>query len=345
MAKILTDLHHHDLYRSLQYLFEDRLGYKLYRPIGLEWFAQGYWKIAEVYNNDWQTINQYLSTEQANIPAIHRQNDELIQEGEFYRLGKERAVTFQGFLENDWDYIIASVPAHFETYRIMRDRHKPEAKVICQMGNRFDFPWDNVQNLMASTKKVEVPKDVNAVFYHQEFDLNVFAPEPEPNHQNGYITSFLNLFNRHPDYGIWQELPNHLPGWTFGEFGWEGKDGFLETPELVAGEMNKSCYIFQFKSNGDGFGHVIHNIFACGKVAVVKKQHYMDELAGELMTNNETCLFWDESKPVEWNAKRLQNLTYNDRARIGAQALARFNQVVNYEEETNAVRRFIERCK
>ncbi len=57
---VFTDLHHESLYQSLQLLFEKRLGWRLFRPAGLDWFQKGYWRIAELYNNAPDTISQFL---------------------------------------------------------------------------------------------------------------------------------------------------------------------------------------------------------------------------------------------------------------------------------------------
>jgi len=56
----LYDFHHQDLARSLLYLLENRLGWGLFRQIGLSWFEEGYWDIARVYGNNPDTIRQYL---------------------------------------------------------------------------------------------------------------------------------------------------------------------------------------------------------------------------------------------------------------------------------------------
>ncbi len=46
--RVLADYHHGSLLRSLVMLFEGRLGMELYRPIGLEWFHEGYWAVSEL---------------------------------------------------------------------------------------------------------------------------------------------------------------------------------------------------------------------------------------------------------------------------------------------------------
>ena len=43
MIRILADFHHHALWESLRLVFEERFGWELYRPIGMDWFIEGYW--------------------------------------------------------------------------------------------------------------------------------------------------------------------------------------------------------------------------------------------------------------------------------------------------------------
>jgi len=55
-VRVLADYHHGALYYSFHLLFEERLGFELYRPIGYEWFKRGFWK----YSRNPQVIRQYL---------------------------------------------------------------------------------------------------------------------------------------------------------------------------------------------------------------------------------------------------------------------------------------------
>src|SRR3990167_11563745 len=114
--KVFADEHHQDLAYSLHLLFEHRLGYELYKPIGLEWFEQGYWDIAKPYGNNPGTINQYLEK----------------RTQQFYPDGcPHRLMTLEEFQETDIDIVLASIPDHFETYtRLIKD-HKPNAKLVC----------------------------------------------------------------------------------------------------------------------------------------------------------------------------------------------------------------------
>ena len=59
MSRVLCDFHHSSLLRSLVLLFEERLDMALYRPIGMDWFDEGFWAI----NNQRDTAEQFLKPE------------------------------------------------------------------------------------------------------------------------------------------------------------------------------------------------------------------------------------------------------------------------------------------
>ena len=210
MAKrVLADFHHTGLYLSLHLLFEKRLGWELYRPIGSDWFVEGFFRVAEPYNNDWQTINQFLSVHQQGIPKHMRLNTVDVVENGIYQMGYARGIELQTFKDMEFDYIIGSIPDHYREFTRLRDLYQRKAKVICQVGNQFDFAWDNVRNLMSSTKYTDVPPHINSVFYHQEFPLDIFRYKPVKHSQ--IISSFLHLFHRYSDYKTWKLLEHNFP--------------------------------------------------------------------------------------------------------------------------------------
>ena len=59
MTTLLADYHHHDLWESLELLCA-RLGWTLYRPIGMEWFDAGYWNFERAVHGD-AVAKQYLT--------------------------------------------------------------------------------------------------------------------------------------------------------------------------------------------------------------------------------------------------------------------------------------------
>lgn len=341
MAKVLADFHHTGLYHSLHLLFEERLGMELYRPVGGDWFLEGFWRIAEPYNNHWVTVNQYLSVHQSEIPnePRYRLNKvEKVQNGVYY-IGSHRAIELQTFKEMEFDYIIASIPKHYREFTRLRDLYQPKAKVICQVGNQFDFPFEWVSNILSSTKYENIPLEKNTVFYHQEFPLDIFSFQPISNTRK--ISSFLHLFSQRIDYPLWLELQLKMPEWTFKEYGSQGKESYLQTDMELARAMHDSDIVMHFKEEGDGFGHIVHNVFATGRVLVTKEAYYKGRMAYDLMIDGETCLFWRTDKQTEWNISRIEDA---DLELIGQQAHNRFINVVDYDKEERAVREFLERA-
>ena len=335
--KVLADFHHTGLYLSLQLLFEKRLGMELYRPVGLDWFGEGFWRVAEPYNNDWQTINQYLSIHQEEIPKNRRLNQVAEVENGVYRIGWQRAIELQTFKRMQFDYIVPSIPLHYREFTRLRKLYQPQAKVICQVGNQFDFPWEWASNIMTSTKYVDIPPDKHSIFYHQEFPLEIFAFSRYRNTK--VSSSFLHLFHRRKDYPLWLELPKYFPSeWTFKTYGAEGSEAYLDSDEALAGAMADSDLIFHFKEEGDGFGHIVHNAFAMGRVLVTKKAYYEGRMPFDLMQDGVTCVFWHDDQSIEWNVGRILSLNLPD---IGLQAHNRFNEVVNYPEESDRVAKFL----
>lgn len=341
MVKVLADLHHTGLYYSLHLLFEKRLGMELYRPIGTDWFAEGFWRIAEPYQNDWQTVNQYLSIHQAGIPEFMRLNAVGDIKNGVYEIGWQRAIELQTFKQMKFDYIVASIPLHYREFTRLRNLYQPDAKVICQVGNSFDFPWEWSQNIMSSSKYDNVPPDKHIVFYHQEI-ADVFTYAPLPKQKS--ISSFLHSFARRRDYPKWLQMQKLMPDWEFHEYGSQGKEPYLETDEAVAQAMLASKLIVQFKEEGDGFGHIIHDSFAMGRPVLTMKAYYQGKMAFDLMEDNVTCLFWNPDEGVEYNVHRLQELSDDDWQAIGSNARARFMSVVDYEQEAENIKLFLRGC-
>ena len=70
--KILADFHHHDLWESLELLCA-RLGWTLYRPMGMDWFHEGYWNFERQWHGD-AVAKQYLEPWGSDKPAMHYYN-------------------------------------------------------------------------------------------------------------------------------------------------------------------------------------------------------------------------------------------------------------------------------
>lgn len=260
--RVFADLHHADLYYSLQLLFEKRLGWELYRSIGLEWYHEGFWHVYPHID----TAKQYLDTETHVVPVdIHgkpldertwlNKNYTTKDDGIYYvtdpTKGKiNRGVTLSRFKEMEFDILLSSIPSHVGPFNRLIELYQPKAKHIFQIGNNWSLNH-NVKNIMASCRSAHVPPDKNVVFYHQEFDLDTFRYEG-PARNPRRISSFIHYMQQ-PQ--LLQQLSQLLSGWEVNMYGaGMPQNSFCETYK-IADAMREAGFIWHFKPGGDGFGH------------------------------------------------------------------------------------------
>lgn len=344
--RVFADFHHAGLYASLHYLFENRLGFELYRPIGMDWFEKGYWKIAEPYNNAQATVKQYLQinsqpndgssplNELSTVPqdGIHHIYD-------FAHDYYQKAITLEQFKQMDFDVVIASIPAHVLAYKDLITDTGSKAKLVYQLGNigwHDSVPWSLVDNVLASVAPFPVKEGKNAVFYRQEFDTNIFKPSNTAPEQ--LITSFVNLL---PDPDRFRHIENALHPIRFESYGITCRDGIYHSTNDIANKMQRSLFGYHFKPYGDGYGHIIHNWFAVGRPILVGLDDYKDKLAGELLEDMVTCIDISHRTPDEV-AKLVRRVIDNDYDRMCTAVKNRFKMRVDFEEDAKRVRSFIE---
>ena len=326
-------MHHQGLYQSLQFLFEKRLGWELYRPIGVEWATEGYWMNARIYNNHPDTIAQYLEIEHS-VPTKLGPRNEVIDRNENYYTIKnsfinEKAITLAQFRKMKPDVVIASYYDNIEPFS--RLAKEVGAKFIMHMGNDWPVPWEIVDNVLASTGKFPVPPNKNAVFYHQEFDLNVFHKGEPVNSKK--IASFVHCLSEHDifkqDWIDFQELEKLMPEYEFKSYGISNRDDIVVD---VAHKMRESKFGIHLKNKGDGFGHGIHSWFAVGRPVIFRGSQYEGKLAGNLLKHEITGFDIDKISLQEV-AERINKLTQEEYATMCNNVYKTFKQVVNFDEE------------
>lgn len=339
--KILADCHHGDLYNSLELLFEDRLGFELYRPIGMDWFYGGYWKIAEPYGNDINTVKQFLDINNLPWSPYGNLNGGNFKDGDVYKIFDPRydryqkAITLETFSNMDFDLVISSIPAHDISFEQLIKDKMSKAKHIAQMGNVYQTT--EVKNVMCSTMPYTVPPDKNVVFYHQEFPLKTFVyKDPEP---STIVSSFVNCLPKPEQFSLFEI---NLPDLKFASYGIGNRDGTVTGLNQIAGIMQNSLFGYHVKPGGDGFGHIIHNWFASGRPVIVGGNDYRDKLAGNLLLDKVTCIDLDQHSFNEsldlikhYSEPELHKFTCK-------QVRKRFDEMVNFDEEEKRIRLFLE---
>jgi hypothetical protein len=349
MMRVLTDFHHSSLLTATNLLFGERLHMMVYRPIGLEWFDEGFWAI----NDQRDTANQFLSLDQSlkpgdNTPPLNltitRERDAVLGEtpenGVYYVADPggrtaHRACTLDWFKNNRFDYVIASIPAHVPLFERLIAQYQPHAKLIIQVGNNWDLSPYEGKNVLASTAQ-HMAAGVNAMFYHQEFDTHIFMQRIcEPTKK---IYSFVNILQRSGQgWNDFVELEKLLGDYEFRSYGGQCRDGNKNGPLELANAMHEAQFILHSKPGGDGFGHIIFNAYACGRPVIARPSQYAGMLAEQLLVPG-TFINLDElGRGGVKNQVRRITADPDGLFHMGKRAAERFNAVVNYEKEAEEI--------
>lgn len=314
---------------------------ELFRPIGMEWFDSGYWAI----NNQRDTAAQFLDYGSQPLDATPGLNDIIGSDpGGVYRVydpgmqTRHKACTLDYFKNNKFDYVIASIPAHVPVFERLIAEFQPHAKLIVQMGNNWNFDNYSGYNVLASLAPQPVPDGCNALFYHQEFDLDIFCDTPISGARRVY--SFINVIQ---NTGIgWEDYKAlkramERTGWDFKAFGGQCPDGNMTGAHELASKMRQASFIFHVKPGGDGYGHIIHNAYAVGRPVITRSSHYRGQLAEQLLVPG-TFIDLDRYS-IDEVRMILQNLVLDPDAlvNIGKMAANRFDDVVDFKRDAEEV--------
>ena len=224
-----TGTDHGGLYYSLYLLFEKRLGWELYRPIGKRWHTGGYWR----YSDNPGTVDQYLNVYNPYGELPEPQDGVYVMD---WHEGRQhfpmRGITLEAFARTDFGYVVPSVNNHERSFTKLRDDFHPGAAVVRQAGNVHDtVDFGVIRNVLASTS-LDVPDGVNAVRYHQEFSLQDYGPTRPPDTTT--VKSFLNCHPETVYYPLWNQVRERMPDFTIRSHGNNCPDGNVPNADMPA---------------------------------------------------------------------------------------------------------------
>lgn len=348
--KIFADFHHEHLYDSLRILFEERLGWELYRAIGLDWYHEKFWHVyphpatAEQYlgfhiGKDFQKMVEddpeachTFRNSSWTLESSSAQDIFAISSLSFPKV-VYKGITLDTFKEMDFDLIISSMPQHVQPFKDLINLYQPQAKHIFQIGNNWGIP--NGVNILTSAATISHPE---ACFYHQEFNLDLF-------HKKDISTvntkSVANMMHYIQGFGNFAALEASLPDWNFKAHGSGNRDG-PRGPDVadVAKAFEEFGFLWHYKKEGDGYGYNIHHAAATGTPMLVNKKHFKGMTAEALLIDGVTCIDLDRHslpavteilKDASENYERWSTNTYN-----------RFKEVVDFDKEFEEIKRFLE---
>lgn len=326
--KVFCDFHHGGLYHAMSLLFEKRLGWELYRPIGYDWLP--WWRVSELA----PTQAAYL-----NPAGEHWLADDGYWRWVDNSAGLEhKCMTLQQFKAADVGLIVSTHPGHEESWHALWAEHKPGAKLLRVAGNTGETvnpKW--TRNLLDSTAYFRGQVDSYQEF-HQEFPLRNFIDYPPPVLPLVVVSQYLNFFHKHPMRKHWDVYRPYFTDWEWKEYGHQGADGFLHPFHKIAVSMAMTSFVWHIKR--EGYGHIIHNAFAAGRPVITKIDGYRGYTAEAMLEDGVTCI--DLSGSVQQDVAKIRHYAQADElALMCANIRKRFKQIVNFDREETEIRAFL----
>ncbi len=346
--KVLADYHHHDLWESLELLCA-RLGWTLYRPIGMDWFEQGYWNHERKWHGD-AIARQYLQiweTDEVDGLRPYRRLD--ASHGRRYKL-----LSLDAARDIRPDIVLSTLAHNHEGFH--RFAQEVGAKFGLQIGNvRFgeqdmaEDRWDLADFGLVSGY-MPAPVSKPHVVYHQEFSLEDFRPAPPPRGERFRVSSFVQCYPESPTWPAWVETASLSPDldWRcYGAYGAAPLDewaaGNIDRCAAVGDEMRASDVAWHAKAWSDGYGYVIHTWHSVGRPMFGIRDYYKDQMGGALWLEGVTA-FDIASRSHDEVIGILRRLRDDDdfHLRTCEASATRFREVVNFDEEEQQIRRMFE---
>ncbi len=346
--RIISDMHHQFLFESLGILFEDRLGWDLFRPIGTDWYTEGYWAIFDAMATAEQFLGLRIGEALAAHHAANPDGDDPFKNAGAAEIGaglyeipclefaprRQKAITLAAAKDTKWDFILSSTPQHFDCYERFRKSFCPSAKHIFQVGNPWQAP-QGARNILNSTT-VPMPSEINTVSYHQEFSLERFHPEPKGRRDT--VASLLH----YGDLARFYEVePMLMEDFTFLAHGAGNRD--RSVPESIFERYLREEIGFLWHSKrDDGYGFNLHTAAACGKPIITCATALAHQRAGPLLVTGETCLNLDTMTNNDIAANLIRwkrDYEFHSEA-----VVKRFHEIVDFDAEFLEIQKFLERC-
>ena len=362
--RVLMDYHHHDLWESME-LLAQRLGWDLYRPIGMDWYEQGYWNHERKWHGD-AIARQYLTPwgSDYHLHGFDAEGKRTERAGRFTRYDRshqrfQNLVTLEAARSEHWDIVLSSLAHNHEGFA--RFASEVGATFGLQIGNvRFsetdmaEDRWDLAAfGLVSGLMPVTPPKP--HVVYHQEFSVHDsiiadrpgFTYVPPPRGERFRISSFVQCYPETEWAYAWMTdsaaASRELDWRVYGAYGQAPADeyaaGNIDECHEVARAMRASDVAWHAKRWSDGYGHVIHNWFAVGRPVFGFEAYYRDQLAGALWVDGVTSINI-ESRNRDEIVRLLRHLRDDEDAhlRMCEAAAARFREIVNFDAEAEQIR-------
>lgn len=329
--KVLADYHHLSLLRSIYILFKERFGFELDIPAGWDWYFEG-----SVYSSYAQEVCRSYCEPGFEDPYFRRYLPEL---------GKGE---YEKFKSGYYDIVVCTLLENYESWQalIKEFNLQRKTKLIFQIGNNIPL-WaqpTKFENILSSSWPCYKQYDCkNKVFYHQEFDTNLFTQKLDCDRKK-----IINLQHFMQRAEIFHGLESILTDYTFKVHGAGGRDGYIPNGEKEMSDYIKdSGFLFHCKVVDEGYGHNIHNAFACGKPAIVDASEMGVDWDEGFIGNTASLMFEDGKTVIDIHGKSIQEIAAEIRRmtdnyeEVSNYIVKKFNEISNFDDEFLRIKSFL----
>lgn len=342
MAKpdiVIADFHHASLFHSLMYLFDERLGFDLRRPFGLDWWKEGYFSYC---NPD---FGQGILQTESKIKELDPDKIDTTVEP----MGK--TITLPEAKDNAGKirFMVSSLHDSEPCFNaFIRDFCSFKKTVLIrQVGNPNEVVRCSSHALCSDKQTFDRlaggAKHYHRILYHQEFNRNIFdwhnvnyPRRRQPKH----IKSYLNFIKSNvPIYSQYCNLRNYIENVRWYEHGLQGEHGEFHSLAKMADSMADADMGISMK-HWDGFGHCVHNLAAIGRPIISRIGDYDEKLGGLFMEDGVTAVKLTGNLEVD-KKKILRMLEPDNLVAACWETYKRFCENVNFDEEEVSIRKWL----
>jgi len=349
-VKVLCDFHHSDLWWSMYLLFVERLGWDLYRPYGMDWYDLGYHRLYGALEEEdpyrfisYMYLEDKVTRYRGNIGVC----DATYCGCRDYPLFN--LITLEEFSDSKFDFVVTTAHDNeLPFYKLIKDRNS-SAKLIRQSGNYLDVVDYNIcKNVLDSTGMLSnIPDDINYLKYHQEFYLDIFKYVPPTNFN--VITSVLNFLRQWDtdgeNYGeIWDSIKNGISECKWIMHGFKCDNGHIWSKRNYVTAIQNSSFIYHIKPF-DGYGHCSYNSLALGRPLIVKNNYKVGPDLDSMLKDGDTVIKID-TKDICGSIQKIKKyISKEEVLRMSENAYNVFCNTVNFDNEFEQIKLFLNRCK
>lgn len=341
-VRILADYHHSSLWESLCMLFEDRFGWQLFRPTGMEFWDEGIWQYERHMPHGEPVARQYLQPWGEDVDK----GDWYERPDAMYPGRVNKMLTMDQARSLKPDIVLATLTENEPGWA--KFARSIDAKFGIQVGNQGALNrYDLIDFALFSTTREMYPW-VPYVTYRQEFDLDDYRFEYPPPERDYVGTWVQALPEDQVEYERFLRIARDLPDLRLRYHGHVGPvddfwGGNVVTSKELASQMRSAGVGLHLKTWSDGYGHVIHNLFAVGKPVVATASYYRDKLAAPLFVEGETSFDVQRHSHQE-TVDFIRRLVSDDELhqRMSENAARRFREVVDFDAEAEDIRAMLD---